>query len=753
MQNQLPSVATGTTDGALDGSGMPESSHSVPLVLQYWNIFWRQRLLVLAIMAAALVLGVLATLFATPQYRASTKLEIAREQARVTNVSGVENERAGQSLEFYSTQYELLQARTLAERVVREENLLQSERFFQSTEVDLDEASEGAGVAGRVGLPAAVQRAREGAVVRALLENISIQPIRGSALVSVSYASADPDISAQIANSWARQFIQANLDRRFESTAEARTFLEGRLEDLRRRLDTSERDLVDYAVSRGIIKIQQTEGRNGRVETVQTLTSADLQAINSQLSIAVAERVRAEANLRAFASKRDSALSLQNQALAAMRERRAEVQSQLAALLVQFEPDYPPVRALQQQVEALDRSIVGEQQRVANVNSAEFDAAQRRESGIRGKVDVLIARLAQEEKDSIRYNILQREVDTSRQLYDALLQRYKEIGVAGVGTNNISIVDAAIPPIKPSSPSLPLNLALALLGGLLASAIVVLVTESLDQGLRDPSTVQKALNVPMLGVVPDIDVDEPRNELADPKSILSEAYVTIQSNLAFTTDHGIPRFFMVTSTAEAEGKSTTAMALTTVIARSGRRVLLVDADMRLPTLDRYFGLKGRPGLSNYLSGDNDLAKMFIDTPITNVTALGAGPIPPSASELLSSERLDAFADAVRGQFDHVIFDCPPMLGLADTVLTSRVVEGVVYVAESGRGSVRGIATALARLRNAQARIFGIVLTKYSIERNGYGYGYGYGTQYRYGREGDAVGDDDSHRVGTYDARA
>lgn len=715
------------------------NGHRLPILLQYWSILWRRRLTVLGTLGLSLLIGAIATGMATPIYTAVTKIEISREQARVTNVEGLESERAGQTQEFYSTQYELLKSRTLAERVVRKLGLARSNEFFALHGADVG----GGGSAAKIGLSPAEAKEREKRAVALVQANIDIEPVRGSALVTIAYSSPDPTWSAKIANSWAQEFIQNSLDRRFASTAEARSFLEKRLEDLRGRLNQSETELVDYAVSRNIITLKEAQGEGGSTRTVQTLTGADLEALNQQLAAATVDRVKAEANASALSRRRDNSQSVDNAAIGRLRERRAQLNGELAALLVNFERDYPPAKALQEQVDAIDRAIRSEQGRVTNAAAAELEAARDRENQLRSKVNALVSTLTTEERSGIQYGILQREVDTNRQLYDALLQRYKEIGIAGVGANNVAIVDSAVPPGAPSSPNLLINLILAMLAGMGVAGALVLILENIDQGIRDPAVVEQKLGVPLLGVIPETSNEEPLEDVADPKSFVSEAYTTVLSNLAFSTDHGVPRLFMVTSTGQAEGKSTSVLALAAGVARAGKSVVVVDADMRIPTIDKRIDKRGTDGLSNYLAGDDNLDSMLHTLEFGNLRVMPSGPIPPSAPDLLSGERMGMLVRELLKRFDHVVIDAPPILGLADAALIARNVEGVVFVAEAERAAVRAISDAVGRLRTAKARVFGLVLTKYSASRSGYGYNYGYAYSYNYGDKSEGELEDDA----------
>lgn len=712
---------------ALDKGGYGRAM-APPILLQYLQVIQRWKWAIAGIVVSSLILGLVATLLATPKYVANARIEISREQKNITKVEGLESADARRDLEFYQTQYALLKARSLAERVSRDLRLSTNDAFYQA------HGTKPAGslaLFGSSDLPASAgdRDRRDKQVVELLLKNIGIVPIRGSALVDISYVSASPQLSTQIANAWAQQFIQSSMDRRFESTADARKFLEGRLAELRARLEQSERELVNYASRKGIVTLNQIRDAEGKTQNERTLVAADLEALNAALAQAIADRVAAESRARAGGMKGANAAALSNAAIAELRQKRAVVAAEYAKILVQFEPGYPAARALSEQIRVLDASIDREEARVSNSQSSEYREAAEREVQLRKKVEEFKARLGLQQRDSIQYNIYLREADTNRQLYDALLQRYKEIGVAGIGANNIVVVDPAKIPDKPSSPKLSINLALALLLGLGLAVVATFALEQVDEGLRDPSQVNRLLQVPLLGSVPDIDQENVLEVLRDSKSVLSEAYLSIRSNLAFSTDHGMPRTLMVTSTRPAEGKSTTSLALAMVLGRTGKNVLLVDADMRSPSMNEFLGLPNHSGLSNFLTGDNDWKQLIQPSAVKGLSVLAAGPMPPSAAELLSSDRMLLLVEQLLKSFDHVVIDSPPVLGLADAPLLSRAVEGCIFVVEAEGVAIRGIMASLGRLQAVHAHVLGVVLSKLKNRHANFGYGYGYGYGY------------------------
>jgi len=699
------------------------------MVRQYLRIAIRWRYVIIAATVICLLLGLIITLLMTPKYTATSRIEIAREADRVTNFQGVERDATAADQEFYQTQYGLLESKTLAERVAAQLRLIDDPKFFDRFQVASD-APAFQLTNGRY--PASGRAARQRVAGEILLRHIAVAPIRLSSLVDLNFTSPDPDFSARVANAWASNFIQLNLERKLQATSYGRDFLQKQLAEYKQRLDQSQRQLVTYASQQQIINLPSPSGKEGATAE-RSIVVDDLTALNGALAQATAARIQAEAQYRQAGKGGASAEALENQAINSLRQRRAELAADYQRLMTQFEPGYPAARAIKSQLDEIDSSIRREESRISTSLQAGYRQAVDRERGLQAQVNGLKNAYLDLRRRSIQYNIYQQEVDTNRTLYDGLLQRFKEIGVAGgVGINNISIVDAADVPSQPSSPKLMLNLALALVVGLGLGGALAFVLEQMDEAIADPGEVQRRLGLPLLGSVPKVEGQTPKEALQDRKSDLVDAYLAVQTNLAFTTEHGVPRSFAVTSTRPAEGKSTTALALATTLARAQRRVILIDGDMRSPSVHHLGGVDHEQGLSNFLSGQDNIEALIFEMRDLGFTAMSAGPIPPNAAELLTGNRLAVLIERLLETYDHVVIDSPPVMGLADAPLIAARVEGVIYAVESHGIRSTLVKTALGRLANANARVLGGVLTKFEARKAHYGYGYEYG--YGYGRE-------------------
>lgn len=721
--------ATDVTAGPNVGVGAPASGETMPLLQQYLRIAMRWRYVILGTVVGCALLGLVVTLLMTPKYTAAATIEISRESDKVTDFQAVQREATIGDLEFYQTQYGLLKSRSLSERVATQLRLVDDPKFFEMFG-GAPNAPAFEVVNGRYS--AAGRATRQRAAGQILLKNLAIDPTRLSRLVEIRFTSPDAAFAAKVANAWSENFIQTNLERKIQATSYGRNLLQRQLAEYKERLDESQRQLVGYASAQQIINLpSQTSGDN-RSTSERSIVADDLATLNTALSQATADRIQAEARFRQSGAG-VSTEALRNQAINSLRQKRAELAAEYQQLMVRFEPGYPTAQALKSQIDQLDRSIVREEGRVSGSLGVDYREAVGREEALQRKVDQLKASYLDLRRRSIQYNIFQQEVDTNRALYDGLLQRFKEIGVAGgVGVNNIAVVDAAETPDKPSSPRMVLNLAIAILAGLVLGTGLALALNQVDEAIADPAEVERRLGLPLLGSVPKVEGETPKEALQDRKSELVDAYLAIQTNLAFTTEHGVPRSFAVTSTRPAEGKSTTALALATTLARAQRRVILVDGDMRSPSVHHLGGVTHDRGLSNFLSGQEDVASLTFEMQDLGFTAMSAGPLPPNAAELLTGHRLSLLIERLLEEFDHVVIDSPPVMGLADAPLIAARVEGVIYAVESHGIRATLVKTALARLAAANARVIGGVLTKFEARKANYGYGYEYG--YGYGRD-------------------
>jgi capsular exopolysaccharide synthesis family protein len=400
----------------------------------------------------------------------------------------------------------------------------------------------------------------------------------------------------------------------------------------------------------------------------------------------------------------------------------AEYQQKLAL----FKPAFPAMLQLKAQIQELDAQAQGEIAAIKDSIKSKYLAAKDEEELLTQRLETTKVEVVSQRNRSIQYNILQREVDTNRTLYDGLLQRYKEIGVSGtVGTNNVSIVDRASLPERPRSPRLSINLALALFAGLAAGLLVVFGLDYLDDTFKSPEDVERDVGLSVIGIIPvpksGVTLKE---ELNDQRSAVAEAFRSLRTGLQFSTAEGLPKTLLITSSKPSEGKTTSAIALAKTLTQLGLKVLMIDGDLRNASVHRQLLCRNDVGLSNYLAGVKLPADVVQSSNINGLTVITSGPLPPNPAELLAGPRMSSLLSLGAEAFDIVLIDGPPVMGLADSPLLSSVAQGTLFVIAANETRKSIVAVARKRLLFARANLIGVLFSKFDAAQMGYGYGYG-----------------------------
>lgn len=663
-----------------------------------------RRWLIIGATAAGFVGATLVTLLVTPIYRAWVTLEANPPSFSVSaDQSSEQDSSSVDSLDFVATQVGLLSSRSVAERAAQELRLADNSMIVSQ---DIN----------------ASQRLRIAAV--AVSGGLKVIPPQQGRLIRFSYDSPSPEMAASVANGIADSFIKSALQRRYEASAYARSFLERQIGKTRADLERSERALVGYAQQQGIINTG-SDGRGSGGE-IASLQGESLVTLNKALADATARRVAAEGTYRqAVAAGPTAEVTQSTQAL---RQQQAMLEADYRQKRTFMKPDHPEMLSLRSQIEELQRQIARETAQVStgrnNSLLSEYRAAASAERALQSRVADLKGDVLNLRGRSIQYNILQREVDTNRTLYDALLRRYKEIGVSGsVGAAPVSIVDRADVPSLPYKPNVLLNLLFGLGAGLLAGVGGAVGLEFLRDTIKTREDVRKKLSIACLGAVPRTGGKEAFvADLRNPASAVSEAYSAIVAALGFSTEMGMPKVLLVTSANSAEGKSSTALAIAQNFARRGKSVLLVDADLRKPA---FKAGTDKLGLSKLLTTQDSLRPHVLQTQHANLWLLPSGPVPPNPADLLSTGRIRKIIAEAQDQFDLVLIDGAPTLGLADAPHLASAARDAIFVVESGSTRTKAAIEALNRLEATGAHVLGAALTKAAPEP-GYRYGYGYG---------------------------
>jgi uncharacterized protein involved in exopolysaccharide biosynthesis len=650
------------------------------------RIIYHWRWLVLSAIALGLAGAILATLLTRPVYRTSVTLQANPPTFAVTPDQSTDQQQiaGADTYDFVATQVGLVQSRSVAERAAQDLNLPNNPNVVSQ---DLD-ASQ-----------------RLSAATSMVVKNLHVIAPEEGELIKFTFDSTSPSLAAMIANAVANSFIDTAIQRRYESSAYARNFLERQINKTRGDLERSERALVAYAQEQGIINTSNPGDQQSGGDT-NSLQGESLIKLNQALADATARRVAAEGLYRqSLATGPTTEVTTSTLALQAQ---LAQLEAQYQQKRTFMKPDHPEMASLQSQIDELKRQIAKQASQVASGRSntllADYRAALSAERALQARVVELKGAVLNLRGRSIQYTILQREVDTNRALYDALLQRYKQIGVAGgVGTAPVSIVDRADVPRTPFKPNLFLNLMLGLVAGLIAGLGGAISLEFINDTIKSRQDVRKKLALPCLGVIPHSPAKGSfLRDLKDPTTLVSDAYSAVVAALGFSTESGMPEVLLLTSTRAGEGKSSSALALAQNFARRGKSVLLIDGDLRKPA---FKAPDENLGLSKLLTTDDNVDDHVIES---------------AASE----------------RFEFVVIDGPPTLGIADSPLLAEAAANVVFVIESGRTRTRAAVEALNRLEATRGHILGALLTKSRESGGGYGYGgYRYGLAYgqRYGK--------------------
>jgi capsular exopolysaccharide synthesis family protein len=692
------------------------------------NFLW-----IVGIVLGFLVLGAVITMLIVPRYIASATVLIEQETDQIIENTDLAPAVSYQDAErFLQTQLDVIQSRALAARVLEEQNLSDDPVFYDAVGSVLPEDDD---LEGRYVQAGGIEALRRDTALDLLQENLSVSLPVDSRLAEIRFESSDSVLSTRIVNSFAENLIESNLGRKFDSSSYAREFLAQQLLEARQRLEESERDLNQYSRAAGLIRVAG-QGQNADQENTLSVTNDSLVQINLAASQATANRVAAQEQWRSIASAPVLSVPqvLANPAVQGLIRQRSETQAALAQERARHLDEHPTVQALIAQLQQLDAQVQDVGASIKRSVYLDYQAALDREQALKGQVGELRSAALNEQDQGVQYNVLKRVAETNRSLYDTLLERFNELNAtAGATSNNISLVDRADVPRVPSSPNLPLNMALAMLVGFVIAGGFVFVREQFDDTIRVPEDVEAKLGLTLLGLIPRGEDSEVTSAKQSDLSDIGEAYRSLVANLRFATSSGLPRSIVVTSAQAAEGKTTSAQAMAFNLARLGHNVLMIDADLRRPTLHNLLDVRPKHGLTEVLAGQVSLDEAVYPSEFATLFYLTAVPIPSDPSLVLGSPRLAEVIVEARSKYDVVVIDSPPTLGLADAPNLAVNADAVIFVIDGSRSHRGAVKAALRRLEIVHANILGAVLTKFDPKAAGARYDYYAAGYYSYGK--------------------
>jgi succinoglycan biosynthesis transport protein ExoP len=718
-----------------------ELSPREPHLYDYLLILRKHQWLILSFMLAVVTIVAIATFRMQPVYVATARVEIDRENANILPFQGAESYDYMMDLENYiETQTKILTSETLALQTIRNNNLSARPEFA---------SPDGPSEAIASGSLANQKRPPE---LAGFLGSLSVRRVPNSRLMDVSFESTDPQLAARIVNAHIASYIEQNFRSKYEATTQASTWLADQLGELKIRVQRSEDARIAY----------ERQNQIWTLDDKQNITTQRLADVNRQLTEAQSERMRKE-SLYQFAKSGnlDAVPEVQgNSALADLLRKRADATSQYNDVVSQYGPNFPKVQRLHAQLTEFDQSIEKEKQKILDVLESGYQEAQQRETLLTKALDQQKAETNQMAGRLVEYNILKREAEANKALYEGLMTKLKETAISqGLRSSNIRVVDPAMIPSTPARPAKTRNVALAFLVGLVGGIGLALMREYLDNTVKTPDDVETLSRLPSLAVVPQFagangngkrhgllksfasNGHDKRIELVAqhlPKSQMSEAFRALRTSILLSQADHPPQVILVTSALPREGKTTAAANLAVTLAQLGDKTVLVDADLRKPGVGRLLNLAAGKyaGLSSYLAGVSSLDLVSIPHPaIPNLVAIPTGPLPPNPADLLSSHKLaDAIAE-LRTKFKFIVIDSPPVMAATDAVILSVQADGVLLVVRSGETPKEAFTRTRELLCSVKCRILGVVLNAvdsgapdYYYSYRYYPYSYGYGPQ-------------------------
>ncbi len=703
----------------------------------YLNVIMRRKWVVVLFFVTVVTTVTLMTFMASPLYKATVTIKIDKELPKVLTFEDVYKVETVDK-DYYQTQYEVLSSRNIAKRVIKKLGLDKDPSFISRDDFSpLAILSSIVSVfRGKKEEPRPIyEDGIKTDIIDRFIANVKVEPVKNSQLVRVSFIAPEPEMAKVVANAIADAYIEFNLDSKIEATKQARAWLEKQLEVVKAKVEESEEKLNRYAALNEVIFLDENKDK-------ESILTQRLSEISTALSEATSLRIQKEALYREIKdSGNNSPYILNNPLIQELKKTYVSLESEYFELLKRYKPEYPKMKALKSQMVALSKRIDLEKERLIKSIESDYRAALKREQYLKTLFDRTKKELLDFQNKIIQYQILKREVDTNRQLYNSMLQRLKEVGVTATMTaTNIQIIDRAESPRSPYKPKKTLNILLSMIVGLFGGVGLAFFIEYFDNSVKDIQEIERRINLPTLGIIPySKEYNNSERGLpvisAEGQGSLVEAFRSVGTFILLSSAQKPPKTILVTSPSEGEGKTTISANTAVNLIRSFKKGILVDGDLRRPMLHRIFGLTNNTGLSTFLSGNLEFGEGLIKrTEIKGLDIITGGPIPPNPSELLGSERMKDLIDALYTMYDFVILDSAPVLGMTDSLYLSTFTEGVIVVIRAGETSREALKETKRLLQKINAKILGVVLN--GLKESDMKYGY-YSYYYSYYSDRDA----------------
>lgn len=701
----------------------------------YINVIIKRKWYLVVFLVSTVITTMAITLMMAPVYKSTVVIKIDKEDPNVLSFKGVDIRQPGP--DYYTTQYELLKSRTLSERVIKKLELHKNKDFVP-VEDDLTKIKRT--VTNIISLPvewlnSLQQKSQIEAkdthseitsdvpewAINSLIGRIEVTPVKNSQLVKVSFESNKPDLSATVTNAIAESFIEYDLESRVDASKEAKNFLTKQIEIATAKVEASEKALNEYSSRNEIIFIDSNKS---------SILNQKLAEISTALNAVTTERMQKEALLKEVRENGfENPVILNNPLIQGLKSQHATLEAEYFNLLKTYTPDYPKMKNLKSQMDAIKERIEKEKASIIRSIESDYNAALKREANLTRAVDSIKRKVLGFQEKAVQYQILKREVDVNKELLNNLLQRLNEVSVAAMSrATNIQIVDKAVYPRVPFRPNKGMNLLLSIIFGLMGGVGLAFLVEYFDNTVKDAKDIEKAVQLPSLGMIPlqkDIATSKkPQIVYSKDKNPVAEIFRSIGTFILLSKASEPPKSILVTSPGEKEGKSTVSLNIAVALSESLGNGVIIDADLRKPKLHSVFNLDNKTGLSTFLSGNVDSIsndKLIKTVPIKGISMITSGPIAPNPAELLFSDRMKALINDLYARFNFVIIDAPPLMGMSDSISLSTLVDGTILVIKAGKTPRTALLESRRLLDSVNARLLGVILNGVKVGDLKFGY--------------------------------
>ena len=716
----------------------------------YIRVLAKRKWLVITAFVLIVASTALFTFTADPVFEATAKIVIEKENPNVVSIEEVFALDAADS-DYSQTQFEILQSRTVARKVIERLDLGNSEEFNPAPKGDAISVMKQA-IGEAIGevklaiksmltpkdkLEQALVEESDSQLVDAFLSRLTIDPVRNSRVVNVRFRAKDPVLAARIANTITQVYIELGLETKLLAVQDAVSWLSNRIQEERAKVEEAQMRFQKYKEENSIIT-------NFSSDTEQ-ITQQKLAELNSKVIEAEAARVEAETRYNQTRGISSDSLDsvaeiLASPVIQSIKASEMNVQNSLAELSKKYGGNHPQIVAVKAEIGELRKRRAAEVQKIVQSLKNNYELALAKERSLKEALRGQEQGALSLSKKSIQYGVLQREAESAKEVYDLLVKRFKETTLTeDMKTVNVRVVDKAEVPTQPVKPKKAMNMLLALVLGITAGTGLAFFAEYLDNTLKTPDDVARFLRMPYLGMIPVIENIE-NNSITevfvhnDPKSVASESVRGLRSNLLFSKADQMPQVVLLTSATPKEGKTLVAVNLATAMAQAGCKTLLIGSDMRRPRAHKILGLENGAGLSNVLSGVSRIDDVAKPTGIPNLDIVTAGPVPPNPSELLGSKRMPELIAMLRERYERIVIDTPPATAVTDAAILAQHADGVVVISRAFVTPKELVRSAIEALQKINAKIFGVVLNSVNMNKEG-AYYYQYAYYYYYGENG------------------